>query len=146
MFAYLKLKRICLLLPILGFIACTGIRPSAVSVSAEIPLPGITVENLRALLNADSTVFVLDVRTPEEYAGPLGHIAGALLIPVQELEPRLAELSDYRDREIYVVCRSGGRSARATRMLLDQGYRAANVTGGMQAWNTMNDDVKGQVE
>ena len=146
MCVYLKLKKICLLLSTVGFIACTGIRSAAVSVPAEIPLPSITVENLCALISADSTVFVLDVRTPKEYDGPLGHIAGALLIPVKELEARIEELSDHRDQEIYIVCRSGGRSSRATRMLLEQGYRAANVAGGMQAWNTMNDDVKGQVE
>jgi len=74
---------------------------------------------------------MLDVRTPEEYAQ--GHIAGATLIPVQELEQRLAEVP--KDRQVYVYCRSGVRSARASAMLFKAGYtNIENVTGGIRAW------------
>lgn len=139
-----KLRKLCLLLPIVGIVACIGIRPPSVSVSVDTPLPSITVENLWALLQSDSTALVLDVRTPEEFEGPLGHIDEALLIPVQELEARLGELSQYRDQEIYVVCRVGGRSSRATRLLLEADLKATNVEGGMEAWNRMNANVKGQ--
>jgi len=76
---------------------------------------------------------MLDVRTPEEFAE--GHIAGARLIPVQELEKRLAEVP--KDRQVYVYCRSGARSARASRMLFRAGFtNIENVTGGIQAWQT----------
>ncbi|MFC1618323.1 rhodanese-like domain-containing protein [Candidatus Neomarinimicrobiota bacterium] len=104
------------------------------------------MENLHALINSDSTALVLDVRTPEEYNGPLGHIEGALLIPVKELEQRMHELSEYQHQEIYVVCRLGGRSSRATRMLLETEHNATNVEGGMEAWSKMNDNMKGQVD
>ncbi|MFC1548183.1 rhodanese-like domain-containing protein [Candidatus Neomarinimicrobiota bacterium] len=104
------------------------------------------MENLHALIDSDSTAMVLDVRTPEEYHGPLGHIEGALLIPVRELEERMQELSEYQNQKIYVICRSGGRSSRATRMLLETGHNATNVEGGMEAWSKMNDNVKGQVD
>lgn len=74
---------------------------------------------------------MLDVRTPEEFAQ--GHIAGARLIPVQELEKRLAEVP--RDRQVYVYCRSGVRSARASGMLFRAGYtHIENISGGIQAW------------
>jgi hydroxyacylglutathione hydrolase len=57
---------------------------------------------------------LLDVRTAEEYAE--GHIRGAKLIPVQELEQRISEVP--KDRQVYVYCRSGGRSSRAGRCRL----------------------------
>ena len=100
-------------------------------------LPTITVEALKDRIATGTVTFILDVRTPEEYDGPLGHIVGARLIPVQELAQRLDELTDVKDRPVFVICRSGGRSARATRMLLDAGFRAANVDGGMQAWDDL---------
>jgi len=74
---------------------------------------------------------LLDVRTPEEYAA--GHIAGAKLIPVQELAERMAEVP--RDRQVYVYCRSGRRSSRAAEMLAKAGFsRIENVAGGIIAW------------
>ncbi len=74
---------------------------------------------------------LLDVRTAEEYAE--GHIRGAKLIPVQELEQRISEVP--KDRQVYVYCRSGGRSSRASKILADAGYaRIENVQGGFMAW------------
>ncbi len=105
--------------------------------SAE-QLPTITVEALQERINsAGKAPFVLDVRTPQEYDGPLGHIEGSRLIPVQELARRLSELSDVKDQPIFVICRGGGRSARATRLLLEAGLHAINVAGGMQVWNEL---------
>lgn len=118
--------------------AAVRINPGAdPAVSAEEHLPTVTVEALKALIAAGTVTFILDVRTPEEYDSSLGHIEGARLIPVQELAQRLDELADVKDRRILVICRSGERSARATRMLLDAGFRAANVDGGMQAWDEL---------
>jgi hydroxyacylglutathione hydrolase len=74
---------------------------------------------------------LLDVRTPEEYAE--GHIKGALLIPVQELQQRISEVP--KDRQVYVYCRSGVRSVRASNILVKAGYtRIENVVGGFMAW------------
>ena len=120
-------------------------RPAAVridpgadpAVSAEEQLPTVTAEALKDRITAGTVTFILDVRTPEEYDGPLGHIEGARLIPVQELAQRLGELADVKDRPIFMICRSGGRSARATRMLLDAGFQAINIAGGMQAWHEL---------
>ncbi len=110
---------------------------SAVS-STEEQLPAISVEMLKERIDSIGTdVFVLDVRMPMEYNGPLGHIEGAHSIPLQELGERLDELTNLQDRPIYVICHSGGRSARATRMLLDAGFQAVNVTGGMLAWSQL---------
>ena len=77
-------------------------------------------------------VLVLDVREPGEFDSVLGHIAGALLLPLGELGGKLDSLP--RDRPVVAVCRSGARSARATQMLEQAGLRAANLAGGMLRW------------
>lgn len=100
--------------------------------TAEIP--GESVAQLHELIQNEPATIVLDVRTAEEYTGSLGHIEGARLIPVQELSRRLAELQDVGDSRIHVVCRSGNRSARATKILREAGFDAINVEGGMRAW------------
>ena len=77
-------------------------------------------------------VLVLDVREPGEFDSVLGHIAGALLLPLGELGGKLDSLP--RDRPVVAVCRSGARSARATQMLEQAGLRVANLAGGMLRW------------
>jgi rhodanese-related sulfurtransferase len=79
-------------------------------------------------------VQLLDVRERDEYVGPLGHIEGALHIPLGQLDSRAAELP--QDRPIVAVCRAGGRSAQATVILQKKGFtRYASLTGGMLQWN-----------
>ena len=75
---------------------------------------------------------LLDVREPDEWAA--GHAPAAVHVPLGELATRLADVPDTGDQQLYVVCRSGGRSARAAEALGDAGYPAVNVTGGMTAW------------
>ena len=82
----------------------------------------------------DKETIVLDVRTEQEYYGPLGHIEGAILIPINELENRLIELDKYKDDTIYVVCRSGNRSEFGKDILNDNNFTAVNVDGGMLEW------------
>ena len=71
--------------------------------------------------------FLLDVRQPAELA--VEHVPGAVNIPLPELRARLGELP--RDREILVFCRSGQRAYYATRILLQNGFKARNISGGM---------------
>ena len=84
----------------------------------------------------DNKTVVLDVRTEEEYYGPLGHINGSILIPINELEDRLSELNDYKENTIYVVCRSGNRSGFGKDILNENNFTAVNVDGGMLDWKT----------
>jgi sulfur dioxygenase len=87
-------------------------------------------------------VQILDVREPEEFTGPLGHIKDALLIPLGELAARAGELS--KDRPIVAVCRAGGRSAQATNILQQAGFKdVANLTGGMLRWRAEGHPVEG---
>ena len=104
------------------------------SIARAGAIPAENVTQLHERLAAAPETFVLDVRTPAEFDGPLGHIEGARLIPVQELAGRLAELQDVQGEQIFVVCRSGARSAKATKILLEAGFDAVNVEGGMRAW------------
>ncbi len=86
-------------------------------------------------IQKDTSVIVLDVRTPVEFKSETGHVKGAILIPVQELERRLKELEPNKDKTIIAICRSGNRSARATKLLNENGYKAFNLEGGMLKWN-----------
>jgi rhodanese-related sulfurtransferase len=77
---------------------------------------------------------VVDVRGADEFVGPLGHIAGARLLPLGELEARASELTS--DRPLLMVCRSGNRSGIACQKLAELGVPGAiNLGGGMIAWN-----------
>ena len=74
--------------------------------------------------------FLLDVRTPEEFAR--GHIPGAVNIPVDELRQRLDEVP--RDVEVAAYCQVGQRGYLATRILLQSGFPAVNIGGGYQTY------------
>jgi rhodanese-related sulfurtransferase len=74
--------------------------------------------------------WLLDVREDDEWAA--GYAPGARHIPLRELGARSAEIP--QDQTVYVICRSGARSARAARALADAGWEAVNVAGGMQDW------------
>jgi len=71
--------------------------------------------------------FLLDVRNPPELA--VESVPGALNIPLPKLRARLGELP--RDRDILVFCRSAQRSYYATRILLQNGFKVRNLSGGM---------------
>ena len=85
---------------------------------------------------------VLDVREPNEFSGPLGHIRGATLVPLGELAQRAAELP--KDKPIVAVCRAGSRSAHATAILQKAGFAdIANLPGGMLRWRAEGRGVEG---
>jgi len=89
-----------------------------------------------------SDIQVVDVRECEEFDGPLGHIRGALLVPLAQLGERATGLA--ADRPIVTVCRAGGRSAQATVILQRSGFgRVANLAGGMLRWRAQGFPVEG---
>jgi len=95
-----------------------------------------------ALEEHSAAVQILDVREPEEFTGPLGHIKGSVLIPLGELAERSGELT--KDRPIVAVCRAGGRSAQATILLQQAGFAdVANLIGGMLRWRAEGHPVEG---
>jgi len=110
------------------------IRMSFFGKNQTLGIKSITPLDANALLQRDSSVVVLDVRTSDEYRGETGHLPHALLIPLQELERRADELAKLKDRTILVYCRSGHRSLQAGKILSVRGFRAINLEGGILQW------------
>lgn len=75
--------------------------------------------------------YLLDVREKDEWQA--GHAPDAVHIPMSELARRAEEVPN--DRDVYVICRSGGRSAQAVAALNKAGWKTSNVDGGMHAWH-----------
>ncbi|WP_411954376.1 rhodanese-like domain-containing protein [Alkalibacillus sp. S2W] len=91
----------------------------------------ITTDEVKELLDQDADVKVIDVRETDEVAE--GHIPGAKNIPLGLLEFRENELD--KNEDYVMVCRSGGRSGKATQYLEESGYNVKNMAGGMLAWD-----------
>lgn len=91
-------------------------------------VPEINIDTLEQYLS--DGVPLIDVRQPDEYAE--AHVAGARLVPLDELPERIDEIP--ADTPVYVICAVGGRSGRAAEWLLGQGLDATNVAGGTMAW------------
>lgn len=90
-------------------------------------------------------VQIVDVREPDEFTGPLGHVPGATLVPLGTLDEKSRALS--RDKPIVTVCRSGARSAQATVLLGKAGFgKVANLSGGMLRWRAQRFAVEGGSE
>jgi glyoxylase-like metal-dependent hydrolase (beta-lactamase superfamily II)/rhodanese-related sulfurtransferase len=87
-------------------------------------------------------VQIVDVREPDEFNGPLGHVPGAILIPLGKLSERAAAVS--KEKPVVTVCRSGARSAQATVLLGKAGFdKVANLSGGMLRWRAQRFAVEG---
>lgn len=77
---------------------------------------------------------IVDVRDPDEFTGPLGHVPCAELVPLRSIGA--AATSWNRDEAVVLVCRSGRRSGQAANALTASGFRrVVNMVGGMLAWN-----------
>ena len=98
-------------------------------------VPAVDVGEAQALLSEGA--LLVDVRRHDEWQ--LGHAPDAIHIPLDELPQRTGEVP--ADRRIVAVCRSGSRSAQATRYLRQRGHDAVNLHGGMQAWERAGADV-----
>ena len=97
------------------------------------PMPD--VDELKRQLDAGEEVLVLDVRGASEFTGEGGHISGALNLALEELPKRMADLEDYRQSTIRLVCRTDRRSTQAAQLLTAAGFIDAQpVRGGMTAW------------
>ena len=108
-----------------------GIPQARAEEEAELPVPEITVEELKARIDRNERFVLLDVREPYEW--DISRIPGAKLIPLGELSSRMSEL-DTAD-EIIIHCKVGGRSATAVRHLQKAGFsKLLNVAGGILAW------------
>ncbi len=97
--------------------------------------PMMNTEDFRQRLDTDKDLLVLDVRTSEDFIGEQGHISGAVNIPVEELQQRMAELGDHLEQPVAIVCRTDKRSAKAALLLTEEGFADVHVVhGGMTKW------------
>lgn len=127
-----------------SLIACGNDEPAA---AVAAPAPGspprstpaaqtgeVDVAALKAAMDA-GPVRLIDVRTPDEFAG--ARVPGAVNIPLDELESRLSDVSQDKGDVVYLICAVGGRSARATEALAAAGFlHPINVTGGTNGWKS----------
>jgi sulfur-carrier protein adenylyltransferase/sulfurtransferase len=108
-----------------------GIPQAAAAEAAEVPIPTMNVKELKEKIDRHDKFVLVDVREPFEW--DICHIEGAKLIPLGQLPSRMSEL-DSAD-EIVLQCKSGGRSAKALRMLQEAGFsKLHNLEGGITAW------------
>ncbi len=90
---------------------------------------------LKAKLDSGSDITLLDVREGHELIIASISAPQSLHIRMPELADRLSDLKDYKERELVVYCRSGGRSARCAEFLQSQGFKKVfNLTGGILSW------------
>ncbi|WP_172370842.1 rhodanese-like domain-containing protein [Sporosarcina jiandibaonis] len=91
----------------------------------------ISTNEVEVLLNEKAPINLIDVREVDEVRA--GKIPGAIHIPLGLVEFKMQDLD--KSKEYIMVCRSGGRSARAATFLEDYGFKVINMTGGMLEWN-----------
>lgn len=103
----------------------------------------IGVDELKKRIDSDEQLLVLDVRGEKEFIGEQGHIEQAVNIPLEALQDRLEEISEYQERPVFIVCRTDKRSAKAVQLLSRNGFADAHVTrGGMTAWLEVGNAVE----
>ena len=100
-------------------------------IKSQAEMKNVSPKEAKELMGSENDVFLLDVRTKEEYNE--SHIKTAHLIPVQELEQNIERIP--KDRNVVVYCTSGKRSARACGILKNKGLKALyNIEGGIRLW------------
>jgi rhodanese-related sulfurtransferase len=121
----------------LGLLAAVAFVPRLLQrFKNERAVRWIEISDLAPRLKGREGVAVIDVRGPDEFCGPLGHIASARNIPLPELPRRVAELASLTETPVVLVCKTDKRSASAAVALDAAGFRDVSVLrGGMVRWN-----------
>lgn len=97
------------------------------------PVPQITADDLKGILDSKKDIILIDVRTPLELTR--GKIPGCINIPLDDIEAVIHSQVPDKEKEIYLYCLSGTRSDKAARILLRQGYTTVkSLTNGMLMW------------
>ncbi len=108
---------------IFGFLLIFGCKPES---KESMPITDFPSNDL-------DKVYLVDVRTPDEYAA--GHIKGSVNIDIQDsnFENKISKMD--KDKTVYVYCKAGGRSAKAQKMLQNMGFKhVVNLEGGFDQW------------
>ena len=121
----------------LGLLAAIALLPRLIRrLRGEETPRWIAAGELAAGLDEAGSTAVVDVRGPDEFTGPLGHIREARNLPIGDLPQRLNELGLLRNKRVVLVCHTDKRSAKAAEILSEAGFRDVLVLrGGMLRWN-----------
>ena len=98
---------------------------------AQANVPTISPDEAREYLT-DSNYQFIDVRTDSEYDS--GHIQNSIHIPLHEIQDRMSEIGSLKNKNIIAYCRSGARSSKATKILVEAGFDVLNLSGGVLSW------------
>ncbi len=112
-------------------------------------VPFVDPEALKKMMDEGRDVVVLDVRSTVEFTGKLGHVPGAVNVPLSQLSRKLGSEKEafeaYKSEPIFLVCRAENRSPGAARMLRKKGFTDISVLkGGMRAWDRKNLPAEGK--
>lgn len=119
----------------LGLLAAIAVVPRLIQRLRQGGVTWTGPAELHQLLNKGQAALVVDVRSTDEFTGSLGHIPGALNLPVEMLPHRLSEIKAEQGKPVILVCRTDKRSAAAYALLQDAGFKTATVLrGGMERW------------
>ncbi len=119
---------------LLGFAAMKYVIPRMVA-----GVPFLEPQAIQQRMTAGEEAIIIDVRTPGEFTGSLGHAPGAVNVPLADLAGRLTagagDLDDLKGLPVFVICKTANRSPHAARLLKKRGFtNVAVVKGGMTAW------------
>ena len=93
----------------------------------------IDVKSVNEEFQGETSSVMIDVRSPEEFNG--GHVEKSVNLPLEQVEQGIESIVPDKNAQIYVFCRSGGRSSMAQAILADKGYiNVKNITGGILEW------------
>ena len=108
-------------------------QPASAPAAASASLPLISPQALlERQARGDASLFVLDVRTPKEYAA--GHVPGAVNVPYDQVGSHLAQIP--KDKDVVLYCKSGRRAGIAAEVLQASGYtKLGQLQGDMPAWS-----------
>lgn len=118
-----------ILIPILFLIVAPGVIGQETTAKSSL----ISVDQIKEVLKENPNVLLLDVRTPEEYKQ--GHLPGAKNIDFQsdDFQEKIDKLP--KDQPVYLYCRSGNRSAKATSLIREMGFpHTYDMEGGFLKW------------
>ncbi|MHA1598739.1 MAG: rhodanese-like domain-containing protein [Alphaproteobacteria bacterium] len=112
-------------------------------------VPFVEPKMVHDLMSQGEDVIVIDVRSPEEFTGKLGHVPGAVNLQGGDVNKRLTDaggqLNELKNEKVFVTCRTHNRSPRTARILKKAGFtNIAIVKGGMVSWNKEGLPVEGQ--
>ena len=111
------------------FTGCTSMGKN--QTGTETVYKKISAQEAKAIIESEN-VIILDVRTQEEYNE--GHIENSVLLPVNDISAKAEEILTDKDAKILVYCRSGNRSATASKQLIKMGYTNVYDFGGINSW------------